>query len=78
MPAGGVLAGMPALAQVPGIIVHGRYDMVCPVDQALLLQQHWPAARLEIVPDAGHSASEPSLERALVAAVQALASEVLS
>ena len=78
MPAGGVLAGMPALAQVPGIIVHGRYDMVCPVDQALLLQQHWPAARLEIVPDAGHSASEPSLERALVAAAQALASEVLS
>lgn len=73
MPEGGVLSGMHRLAGLPGVIVHGRYDMVCPVQQATLLQAHWPGSELEIVPDAGHSASEPGLERALVAAVARMA-----
>ncbi|MCH8542555.1 MAG: prolyl aminopeptidase [Alcanivorax sp.] len=69
MPEGGVLAGMPALAGVPARLVHGRYDMVCPVEQAWTLHKAWPGSLLTVVPDAGHSATEPSLERALVRAV---------
>lgn len=61
------------LAEIPGYIIHGRYDVVCPVDQAWALHQAWPRAELCIVPDAGHSAGEPGIARALVAATQALA-----
>ncbi|MBA3732631.1 MAG: prolyl aminopeptidase [Gammaproteobacteria bacterium] len=61
------------LRNVPGVIVHGRYDIVCPVEQALVLHQVWPEASLEIVPDAGHSATEPGTIDALVRATDAMA-----
>jgi len=61
------------LRKVPGVIVHGRYDIVCPVEQALALQQVWPEASLEIVSDAGHSATEPGTVDALVRATDAMA-----
>lgn len=54
------------LADVPGFIVHGRYDMVCPVDQAITLNKAWPKADLRIIPDAGHAATEPGICKALV------------
>jgi len=60
------------LRDIPGFIVHGRYDVVCPVEQAVALQRAWPEARLEIVPDAGHSAGEPGIAQALVAATDEL------
>jgi proline iminopeptidase len=56
------------LHTIPGIIVHGRYDIVCPFENAWDLHQAWPEARLEIVPDAGHSASEPGIVNALIQA----------
>jgi len=61
------------LRKVPGVIVHGRYDIVCPVEQALALQQVWPEASLEIVSDVGHSATEPGTVDALVRATDAMA-----
>ena len=51
-------------------IVQGRYDMVCPPRSAFELADAWPGARLTIVPDAGHSALEPGVRRALVSAVE--------
>jgi proline iminopeptidase len=60
------------IRHIPGFIVHGRYDVVCPVDQAVALHQAWPEARLQIVPDAGHSAAEPGITRRLVDATDAL------
>lgn len=56
------------LANIPGTIVHGRYDMVCPFDNAYALQKVWPKSRLFIMPEAGHSAFEPSIICALVTA----------
>lgn len=56
------------LKEIPGSIVHGRYDMVCPVSNAFDLHAAWPEARLEVVPDAGHSASEPGIVNALIQA----------
>ena len=63
-----------ALAGIPGIIVHGRYDMVCPLDNALALSQAWPEADLRIIRDAGHSASEPAIVDALMRAVESVVS----
>lgn len=57
------------LKAIPGIIVHGRYDMVCPLDNALALSQAWPEADLRIIRDAGHSASEPAIVDALMRGV---------
>jgi proline iminopeptidase len=56
------------LQGIPGVIVHGRYDVVCPLQSAWDLQRAWPDARLEIIPDAGHSAAEPGITSALVKA----------
>ena len=53
---------------IPGVIVHGRYDVVCPVEQAWLLHEVWPQSRLQIIPDAGHSATEEGIVDALVTA----------
>lgn len=61
------------LKNIPGVIVHGRYDVICPLEQALALHQVWPAARLEVVPMAGHAASEPGITDALVRATNEMA-----
>jgi proline iminopeptidase len=62
-----------ALAGIPGIIIHGRYDMVCPLDNAYALHQAWPNAELQIIRDAGHSSHEPSIVDALVRATNSMA-----
>ncbi len=56
------------LRHLPAVIVQGRYDVICPPATAWRLQQAWPEARLLIVEDAGHSAFEPGILAALVAA----------
>ncbi len=59
------------LAGIPGVIVHGRYDLVCPLRSAWDLKRAWPQADLRIVPDAGHSAFEAGNTAALVEAMDA-------
>ncbi len=61
------------LRKIPGIIVQGRYDCVCPIQSAHDLSRVWPEADLFVVPDAGHSAFEPGIARALVAATDRFA-----
>ena len=51
---------------IPGVIVHGRYDVVCPVQNAWDLHNAWPESRLQISPRAGHSAFEPENASALL------------
>jgi proline iminopeptidase len=63
-----LLEGVDAIREIPGIIVQGRYDMVCPVDTAWELHKRWPEADFRIVPDAGHSAYEPGTLAELIAA----------
>ncbi len=65
---GQLLAGVEAIRHIPGVIVHGRYDAVCPLETAWALHRAWPEARMEIVPDAGHSAFEPGILGRLVEA----------
>jgi len=54
------------LRRIPGVIVQGRYDVVCPARSAFDLHRAWPAAKLIIVPDAGHSITEPGIRSALI------------
>jgi proline iminopeptidase len=61
------------IAHLPGVIVQGRYDVVCPMESAWALHQAWPGADFIITPDAGHSAFEPANSRALVAATDRFA-----
>ncbi|RMG50516.1 MAG: prolyl aminopeptidase [Gammaproteobacteria bacterium] len=61
------------LRDIPGTIIHGRYDIVCPADQAHALHRAWPEAELKIIPDAGHAASEPGILEALLEATDAFA-----
>ncbi len=68
-----LLRDAPNLKGLPGAIVQGRYDMVCPIESAWALSKAWPEADLVIVPDAGHSAYEPGISRALVAATDRFA-----
>ena len=63
-----ILRNADRLKGIPGVIVHGRYDVVCPVENAWQLHRAWPEAQLKIIPDAGHSASEPGTVDALVQA----------
>ncbi|MFO1352513.1 MAG: prolyl aminopeptidase [Gammaproteobacteria bacterium] len=63
------------IQDLPGFIVHGRYDVVTPLDGAWALAKTWPKAELRI-PTAGHAASEPGIVDALVRATQALAARL--
>tara|TARA_Y100000588_G_scaffold4369_1_gene5493 strand:+ start:217 stop:1125 length:909 start_codon:yes stop_codon:yes gene_type:complete len=56
------------LHSIPGVIVQGRYDMVCPLSSAVDLTMAWDRAQLIVVPDAGHSSSEEGIMRALIKA----------
>ena len=56
------------IRSIPGVIVQGRYDVVCPATSAWDLHRAWPEAQLHIIPDAGHSISEPGIVDALVTA----------
>ncbi|SCZ61082.1 prolyl aminopeptidase [Thiohalomonas denitrificans] len=61
------------LEGIPGVIVHGRYDINCVLDNAWELHKAWPEAELHIIPDAGHSALEPGTLDALVRATDGFA-----
>ena len=64
------------LKDIPGYIIHGRYDVICPLENAFELSKAWPLAQLEIVPNAGHSASEPGTVDALVQATIGMVSRI--
>lgn len=61
-----ILEDINRIRHIPCEIVHGRYDVVCPVENAWDLHKVWPESTLHIVPDAGHSAREPGILKVLV------------
>jgi proline iminopeptidase len=65
-----LLAHAAQLKPIPGVIVQGRYDIVCPTISADDLHHAWPEADYQVVPDAGHSAFEPGIRSRLVAATE--------
>jgi proline iminopeptidase len=61
-----LLANAYRLADIPTTIIHGRYDVICPVRNAWELKKAMPHAELRIIPDAGHSMGEPGITDALI------------
>ncbi|WP_349359846.1 prolyl aminopeptidase [Stappia sp.] len=63
-----LLRDIDRIRDIPGVIVHGRHDVVTPMKNAYDLAEAWPQADLRVVEDAGHAASEPGIAAELVAA----------
>ena len=59
------------LADIPGWIVQGRFDVVTPMTAAWALHKAWPRAKFDLVWDAGHASTEPGVVDALVRATDA-------
>lgn len=68
-----LLRNVGKIRHIPSVIVQGRYDVVCPMDSAWALHRKWPEAEFVLVPDAGHSAFENGISKALVAATDKFA-----
>ncbi len=64
------------LAGIPGVIVHGRYDVICPLENAWALHAAWSGSALSIVADAGHSAAEAGTRRRLIEATDQFAEQL--
>lgn len=64
------------LAGIPGVIVHGRYDLICPLENAWQLHRAWPGSSLQVIPGAGHSAAEPGVMSALLDATDGMLDRV--
>ncbi len=68
-----LLRNVHRLRKIPAVIVQGRYDVVCPATSAWDLHRAWPEAKLVMVPDAGHSMTEPGIRSALIEATDSFA-----
>jgi proline iminopeptidase len=68
-----LLHNVDRIRHLPGVIVQGRYDVVCPMESAWALHKAWPGSELKVVGDAGHSAHEPGTVHELVSATDRFA-----
>ena len=74
---GQILAHMGRISHIPGVIVQGRYDMICPPTSAYRLAELWPACELKMIRNAGHALSEPGISAELVRTMDQIAEDVL-
>ncbi|MEL6465792.1 MAG: prolyl aminopeptidase [Pseudomonadota bacterium] len=70
---GQILAHAGRIKHIPGTIVQGRYDMICPPDSAYALSKVWPMGELKMVRNAGHALSEPGISAELVRTMDRIA-----
>ncbi|WP_397541585.1 prolyl aminopeptidase [Roseovarius salis] len=70
---GQIYENLPRIAHIPGTIVQGRYDMICPPEAAFRLASGWDKADLRMIPLAGHALSEPGISAELVQIMDRLA-----
>jgi len=68
-----LLENIDCIRHIPGVIVQGRYDVVCPMKSAWELHKAWSEAEFVVIPDAGHSVSEPGIKDALIRATDRFA-----
>ncbi|KYG66282.1 prolyl aminopeptidase [Bdellovibrio bacteriovorus] len=66
-----LLENVDKIRHIPGVIVQGRYDVVCPARSAWDLHKAWPEAKFTFIADAGHAAAEPGTKSALIEATDA-------
>jgi proline iminopeptidase len=70
LPSNALLENAGRLRAIPGVIVQGRYDMVCPAVSAHELHAAWPEAVYRMIPDAGHSVWEPGIQSVVIEATE--------
>ena len=63
-----ILENIACIRHIPTTLIHGRFDMVCPIEQAWILKKYWPEAELSIIDMAGHVANEPRIINSLIKA----------
>jgi proline iminopeptidase len=68
-----LLDEMARIRHLPAFIVHGRYDVICPLRYAYALHDAWPGSVLQVIDDAGHTSYEPGIAQALVQATDRFA-----
>lgn len=73
---GQILANMGRISHIPGVIVQGRYDMICPPVMAWRLSELWPASELKMIAGSGHALSEPGISAELVQVMNRIAKEL--
>ncbi len=73
---GQLIANAHLMHGIPGVIVHGRYDMPCPARYAFDLHRAWPEADFHLIEGAGHAATEPGIRDALIRATDRFAEVV--
>lgn len=61
-----ILNNIEKIKHINGVIIHGRYDMICPLNNAYDLHKAWPNSNLIIIRDAGHSSREPGILSELI------------
>lgn len=71
-----LIGNIDSIRHIPAYIVHGRYDVICPVEQAWELSKAWPEAELSIVGDAGHAIVESGITEALLRACREMAEKL--
>jgi proline iminopeptidase len=72
---GWILKNVDRISEIPGIIVQGRYDMICPPQRAWELAQAWQNVELKMIRNAGHALSEPGISAALVSVMDTIAEQ---
>ena len=77
MKPGQLLADAGKLAGIPGLIVQGRYDLLCPPASSHALQAMWPGSEVRMVEGAGHSLYDPGVRDAVMKAIADLASRIV-
>ena len=70
IPSESLMTKIDAFRHVPSVIIHGRYDVICPLSTAYRLHQAWPEADYIVVPDGGHSALDPAIRSRLIEATE--------
>jgi proline iminopeptidase len=70
---GALLRDAGRLAEIPGVLVHGRLDLSSPLDVAWHLSQAWPGSQLIVIDDAGHGTGQPGMREAVIAAIDRFA-----
>lgn len=61
-----LIENMNRIRHIPGVIIHGRYDLICPPVFAWKVHQAWPEADFHMIADAGHASTEPGIAKTLV------------
>jgi proline iminopeptidase len=71
-----LLDEMDKLAGIPGVIVQGRYDLLCPPSTSQALAARWPESEVRVVESAGHTLYDPGVRNAVMRAIADVASKI--